>query len=603
MANYNLILDTHFKPFTYAEMLAPIAAATEAHQNLEKEYGALEAEANLWDKIASEEPDSKAAAMYRRYIEDLHNRADILMRQGLSPESRRSMLNMKARYSNEITPIENAYKRREALAAEQRQAGNQNPSMLFQRDARGIKIDDLINNPSMDYGLVYSGALLTKQVSDMVGNLAKEARESEEGRRKLEQLLPYQYRYAQQYGFTDEAVKRAILNEDGADEILTNAVEQVIDSSGIRNWGNDQALRDAYAYARQGLYNAIGTTQYQMLTDQYNMQLQLAEEQERIKRENTPPPEPEDPNLIAFSYFDEDGSLTSKALAELELLRGGTDGIKVSYVGNHGEVNPLTVRREIDKIFKNYRGSNPSTTYVGGAGQFAQSTMTQTAAQRDYELLKKAEQEVLAKYSQYGVTEVLPRREDEDYSIYEAAFSNPSKRYTQFNRDIIQPFLAGIDSLAHRKSYYSPNLTDYKYADEVFQEALHHWHNTDTFEGRAYKAESNGEVGSPVDFDDIIPDTSTELKNVFYDIYNPSKLLVEVKTGDGDRNRFYVDPEAFGSAVANLVDLTNGKIQNDQDHMSDDALNEAAKGTTISLKRLLNTANPIVPASSSHAES
>lgn len=80
MANYSLILDTHFKPFTYAEMLAPIAAATEAHQNLEKEYGALEAEANLWDKIANEEPDSKAAAMYRRYIEDLHNRADILMR-------------------------------------------------------------------------------------------------------------------------------------------------------------------------------------------------------------------------------------------------------------------------------------------------------------------------------------------------------------------------------------------------------------------------------------------------------------------------------------------------------------------------------------------
>lgn len=41
------------------------------------------------------------------------------------------MLNMKARYSNEITPIENAYKRREALAAEQRKAIAANPTLRY----------------------------------------------------------------------------------------------------------------------------------------------------------------------------------------------------------------------------------------------------------------------------------------------------------------------------------------------------------------------------------------------------------------------------------------------------------------------------------------
>ena len=39
MAGYNIVLDTKFKPFSYQEMLAPVAAATQAHQAVEEEYG------------------------------------------------------------------------------------------------------------------------------------------------------------------------------------------------------------------------------------------------------------------------------------------------------------------------------------------------------------------------------------------------------------------------------------------------------------------------------------------------------------------------------------------------------------------------------------
>ena len=268
MANYSLILDTKFKPFSYAEMLAPVAAATQAHQAIEEEYGNLTTKANVWEEMANEQTDPYAYKMYKTYSDDLEARAEQLMRYGLNASSRKGMLDMRARYSKEIVPIENAYKRREELAAEQRKALAQNPTMLYQRMASTMSLDDFIKNPSLDYGQQYSGALITQQVSSAAANLAKEARDSEEGRRKLRKILPYQYELVQQNGFSREAVMKAILNSPDADKILTGLVEDAITSSGVKEWGDKTTQRRAYDYARQGLYSAIGQTSYQMVTDQ-----------------------------------------------------------------------------------------------------------------------------------------------------------------------------------------------------------------------------------------------------------------------------------------------------------------------------------------------
>lgn len=285
MANYSLILDTKFKPFSYQEMLAPVAAATQAHQLIEDEYGKLSQKAGVWEEIASEESDPYAYKMYKNYANDLQMQAEQLLRYGLNASSRSGMLDMRTRYSKEITPIEEAYTRREKLADEQRKALAQNPSMMYQRNVRDISLDDFIRNPTLDYGAQYSGALLTKQVSDAVSNLAKEARDSEQGRRILRQILPYQYEVLQQRGFSREAVEEAIKGNPG---ILNDIVERTIDTSGIRNWGNPEILARAYNYARQGLYNAIGETSYSMVTDSaglkdYEAKLARDAKQQEIK--------------------------------------------------------------------------------------------------------------------------------------------------------------------------------------------------------------------------------------------------------------------------------------------------------------------------------
>jgi len=43
----------------------------------------------------------------------LENKASILAKEGLTPASRKGILDLNSRYSSEITPIENAWKARE----------------------------------------------------------------------------------------------------------------------------------------------------------------------------------------------------------------------------------------------------------------------------------------------------------------------------------------------------------------------------------------------------------------------------------------------------------------------------------------------------------
>lgn len=292
MANYSLILDTKFKPFSYQEMLAPVAASTQAHQALEEEYSELAAKANVWEKMANEQTDSKAYKMYKTYADDLSARADDLMKYGLNVSSRKGMLDMRARYSKEILPIDVAYKRREDLAKEQRDAMKVDPTLRYQRYAREMSLDDFIDDPSLDYGKSYSGDLLAKQVSQVAANYAKVL--TREG--GLESLgLPYQYKSRIGYGATPEEIL-AVINDaalkghERAIKFLKGARDQVLQSSGVLDWTDpDSETRKFFvSSANRGLFSALGQTDLKNYTDSYSMNDDLRKKaaQDEIDRQN-----------------------------------------------------------------------------------------------------------------------------------------------------------------------------------------------------------------------------------------------------------------------------------------------------------------------------
>jgi hypothetical protein len=107
-----------FKPYTFDEMLKPLAMATQEYNAIEEGIAELGSKADLMRMYANEEPDSKVANMYNAYANDLDKQAESLAKQGLTPSSRRSLLELNRRYKSEITPIETAVTRRRQLAEE-----------------------------------------------------------------------------------------------------------------------------------------------------------------------------------------------------------------------------------------------------------------------------------------------------------------------------------------------------------------------------------------------------------------------------------------------------------------------------------------------------
>ena len=273
MANYSLVINSQFKPFSYQEMLAPTLMATQAHQELENQYGELATKASVWEEMANEQTDPYAYKMYKTYANDLEEQAGQLAREGLNAASRRDMLNMRARYSKEITPIEQAYTTRQKQAEQQQQALLQDPTLMLSRRAATTSLDDYIRNPQLAYE-AYSGKLITAQAASAASALAKEMQEKP---RKWRSILGNSYyETMMQKGFSSQAVLQAIQDNPNAAPQLTRIVEDAINSSGVRNWGNQATIARAIDYAKQGLWSAVGETQYQTLD---NWRAKMAEQE------------------------------------------------------------------------------------------------------------------------------------------------------------------------------------------------------------------------------------------------------------------------------------------------------------------------------------
>ena len=288
MANYELVVNSKFQPFSFERYIQPYQIYGAAYKELENQYGELATKASVWEEMANEQTDPYAYKMYKTYANDLEEKAGQLAREGLNATSRRDMLNMRARYSKEITPIEQAYTARQKQAEQQQQALLQDPTLMLSRRASTTSLDDYIRNPHLDYES-YSGKLITAQAASAASALAKEMQEKP---RKWRNILGNSYyETMMQKGFSSQAVLQAIQDNPNAAPQLTRIVEDAIDSSGVRNWGDQATIARAIDYAKQGLWSAVGETQYQTLQNQeYLNPLQRAQLAKLREEQNHPKP-------------------------------------------------------------------------------------------------------------------------------------------------------------------------------------------------------------------------------------------------------------------------------------------------------------------------
>lgn len=150
--NFSLVVNSKFQPFSFERYIQPYQMYGEAYKEVENALGELATKASVWEEMANEQTDPYAYKMYKTYANDLEEKAGQLAREGLNAASRRDMLNMRARYSKEITPIENAYKKREEDIARQKKVADATGGRtVFTRDARTTSLDKYMEGID-DYG-------------------------------------------------------------------------------------------------------------------------------------------------------------------------------------------------------------------------------------------------------------------------------------------------------------------------------------------------------------------------------------------------------------------------------------------------------------------
>lgn len=257
-----LKLDTKFNPFTYDEMVKPLLYYKQAYDEAEAAYSELSSSTDIWRNRVNRDESPQAYEHFQRYSGDLTSTVDDFSK-GMTAKNRRALLGLKRRYASEIKPIEDAYTKRATLAEEQRKAELNNPTMLWQRRASEMSLDDFINNPTADYGKSMSGAALSAQVAAGAEALAKEFRDNPN--KMIELVGGDYYEYVKQRGFSSAAILAAIDNSDYASPVLNSLVESTINAAGIKDWADDSTLKQAYNYAKQGLWQAIGQDEAQIV--------------------------------------------------------------------------------------------------------------------------------------------------------------------------------------------------------------------------------------------------------------------------------------------------------------------------------------------------
>lgn len=597
MANYNLVIDSTFQPFSYQEMLAPVMMAQQAHQALEDEYTDLSTKANVWENIANEQQDPLAYKMYKQYATDLSTQADMLASEGLNVASRRSMLDMKRRYAKEITPIEQAYARRRQLAEEQRQAIAKDPTLMYQKYANEMSLDDFIRNPEADYGASYSGKMLTSQVATAASSLAKQMHDNP---RKWRSILGDQYyETMMQKGFSAEAVRDAINNKEGAATELKQIVEDAIGSSRIRDWDDEIALKRAYDYANQGLWSAVGETSYQVQANKdydYRMQNWMAEEKEKRARETARLKADNDLarsiGLRGTSYIVSSGK-DKEYYDAIKSLADKQGAIKASVFGKEGNVNVLKAYEEYQETLKNInrevdsRGGYPIG--VGSYGKIgeamSESTSPKPGKKSRSELIGEATKKI---YDKYGVSELLT---DAQYQALKGI------GYDGVSPATMEDLISRVDALSQYKTYFSTNMSGYDVPDTIIRSSLGNWNTNKSFEGRVYKINSDGTRGKGIDYDDlnIYNDDNTKgrkVTDIAYDVNHPKQIIVQLgESGE----RYLMDPNILGTEVASFINQASSRITKDN-------ASQAAQAITVQLAKILNDFNQTKPKSSAKAE-
>lgn len=244
--NYNFVIDSHFQPFSFNEMLQPWVMYSNAYEKTEAAYDELAQKADTFKYLASQtDGNPRAKAIYENYANELNKQAEDLAKNGLSIANRRSLTNLKRRYQGEIGQLVAADEKLKELQKQRNALYAAGKTMLYAND--NPTLDDFLgegndfNRYAIDSAdLRARGNALGKAIS------SREYSNDEAGN-----VLGNQYRlWRQTHGIQD-------INQFMNSDLVKQVVANELIANGSANNLSGRSLEAAKQNILNGIYEGI----------------------------------------------------------------------------------------------------------------------------------------------------------------------------------------------------------------------------------------------------------------------------------------------------------------------------------------------------------
>lgn len=239
-----LRLNTRFNPFTYDELVRPLADYGKAYKEVEEAYSTLSEQTEAFKDEVNQANSPEAYKMYKQYSDVLNTVVDDFS-QGMTGANRAKLLGMKRDYARSIVPIAKASEAMKEANAMRDKAG---PDAIFEVN-RYNSLDDFLGGKTAN-NRYQSASALTSKTAAITEAVMKEALQDPEFKKVLGNQ---QYMITQHTGGSYEDLMAAIANNPVAQNKFAEIKRQVMKDAGYENYD---------AYGKAAIENAVNTGLY-----------------------------------------------------------------------------------------------------------------------------------------------------------------------------------------------------------------------------------------------------------------------------------------------------------------------------------------------------
>ena len=161
MAATILTVGSKFNPLSFDEMAKPLMMYKQEADKIETAINDYTEKGDVIGSLINPQQDIQSANIYNKFRNEAQLATDNFYNNGLNPDIRKQLLNLRRSYADNMTKIQAAYTAREKERAMQNELKAKDPTMMFSRDANYESLDSYLMGEQPTYKSV-SGDYLYK---------------------------------------------------------------------------------------------------------------------------------------------------------------------------------------------------------------------------------------------------------------------------------------------------------------------------------------------------------------------------------------------------------------------------------------------------------